>query len=102
MLEHPARGGIHVLVLPDVKCKPTVRRQSKVIATITNSIRQQLRFPPHFIVLRQHAVTGAIVPKTAVNEYGDLCPPKDDVRATRQTVPMQAVPQAKPMKQSTE
>jgi hypothetical protein len=87
-------------MFPDVQGQPAQASELAVLASISFDVRHQLRHPPLMVVLGQHAVCGAPVPKAAVDEDSDPGSTEGHIRRTWKIAWVQSVSEAEPVQLS--
>ena len=69
-------------MLPNTHHTPSCSAQLAIDIDVPLLVRDDFLFPERCIRLRPRHVQRTAVPKTAVDEHGDLFSPEDDIRAT--------------------
>jgi hypothetical protein len=92
----------HVLVFPNMDCKPSPVSQGNVLPAIPLTGSQQLRAPPPAVMPRHRAVTWTVVPKTPIHKDSHLGGTKDDIGTAGQSRRVQPKTQALPMQKPTQ
>lgn len=69
-------------VLPHTHYTPTCCIENPIVASVSPHIGKEFRCPPSPIRLRHRAVLWASMPKTTVNEYGDMLTQEDKIRSS--------------------